>query len=63
MRGIQFTDKVPAALFEGKLKERGYLVNVAGNNTVRLVPPLTITREEIDGLVAALDDVCASTNV
>ncbi len=63
MRGIQFTDKVPAALFEGKLKERGYLVNVAGNNTVRLVPPLTITREEIDGLIAALDDVCASTNV
>lgn len=63
MRGLQLTDKVPAALFEGKLKERGYLVNVAGNNTVRLVPPLTITREEIDGFVAALDEVCAATNV
>lgn len=63
MRGIQLTDKIPAAAFEGKLKERGYLVNVAGNNTLRLIPPLTITKEQIDGLVAALDDICASTNV
>ncbi|MCX4313511.1 MAG: aspartate aminotransferase family protein [Clostridia bacterium] len=63
MRGIQFIDKLPAAAIEGKLRERGYLVNVAGHNTVRLVPPLTITREQIDGLVAALDEVCASTNV
>lgn len=62
MRGIAFTDKVPAAAIEGKLRERGYLVNVAGNNTVRLVPPLTITETEIDGLVAALDDICAATN-
>ncbi len=63
MRGIQLDDKVPAAAFEGKLKERGYLVNVAGNNTLRLIPPLTITAEEIDGLIDALDDICASTNV
>ena len=63
MRGIQLVDKLPAAVFEGKLKERGFLVNVAGNNTIRLVPPLTITTEEIDGLVAALDEVCASTNM
>lgn len=63
MRGIQLCEKIPAASFEGKLKERGYLVNVAGNNTLRLVPPLTITREEIDGLVTALDEICASTNV
>ena len=63
MRGIQLIDKLPAAMFESKLKERGYLVNVAGNNTIRLVPPLTITAEEIDGLVAALDEVCAATNI
>ena len=63
MRGIQLSPKIPAAAFEGKLRERGYLVNVAGNNTIRLVPPLTITREEIDGLIAALDEICAATNV
>ena len=63
MRGIQLSPKIPAAAFEGKPRERGYLVNVAGNNTIRLVPPLTITREEIDGLIAALDEICAATNV
>ena len=63
MRGIQLSDKIPAAAFESKLRERGYLVNVAGNNTIRLVPPLTITVGEIDGLVDAIDDICASTCV
>ncbi len=63
MRGIQLTDKLPAAAIEGKLRERGYLVNVAGNNTIRLVPPLTITKEQIDGLITALDEVFAATNV
>ncbi len=62
MRGIELSDKVPAAMFESKLKERGYLVNVAGNNTVRLIPPLTITADEIDGFASALEAVCAETN-
>ncbi|MCH5158044.1 MAG: aspartate aminotransferase family protein [Clostridiales bacterium] len=63
MRGIQLIDKLPAAVFDNKLRERGYLVNVAGNNTIRLIPPLTITKEEIDGLISALDEICASTNI
>lgn len=63
MRGLQLSEKIPAAAFEGRLRERGYLVNVAGNNTIRLIPPLTITKEEIDGLVTALDEICASTNL
>ena len=63
MRGIQLSDKVPAHMFESKLQSAGYLVNVAGNNTLRFVPPLTITKDEIDGLIAALDGICAATNV
>lgn len=63
MRGIELSDKIPARIFESKLKERGYLVNVAGNNTIRLIPPLTITTAEIDGLIAALDEICAVTCV
>ncbi len=63
MRGIQLSDKLSAASFEGRLRERGYLVNVTGNNTIRLVPPLTITREEIDGFISALDEICAATNI
>lgn len=61
MRGIELKPEISAASFDGRLRERGYLVNVAGNNTLRFVPPLTITKEEISGLVAALDDICAAT--
>ncbi len=63
MRGIQLSPQINASEFEKKLRERGYLVNVAGNNTIRLIPPLTITPTEIDGLIAALDEICASTCV
>ncbi len=63
MRGFQLSEKIPAQTFETKLRERGFLVNVAGNNTVRLVPPLTITASEIDGFIAALDEICATTCV
>ena len=63
MRGIEFIDKVNVAEIEGKLATLGYLVNCTRNNTVRLIPPLTITADEIDGLVSALDSICASTCV
>ena len=63
IRGIQLSEKVSAAAFEGRLRERGYLVNVTRNNTLRFIPPLTITKEEITGMVSALDEICASTNV
>ncbi|OZM70074.1 aspartate aminotransferase family protein [Amycolatopsis antarctica] len=32
----------------------GYLVNAAGQDTVRLAPPLTLTREQVRGFLAAL---------
>lgn len=63
MRGIEFVDKVPASAIAAKLENRGYLVNVTRGNTVRLVPPLTITRDEVDGLITELDDICSQTCV
>lgn len=35
--------------------DRGYLINCIQGNILRFVPPLTISRAEIDGLVACLD--------
>ncbi len=63
MRGIQLSEKIPAHTFETALRDRGFLVNAVGNNTVRLTPPLTITPAEIDSFIAALDELCASTCV
>jgi acetylornithine aminotransferase/acetylornithine/N-succinyldiaminopimelate aminotransferase len=42
-----------------KMLERGYLINFAGNVALRFVPPLIVTTEEIDQLVAVLAQVFA----
>jgi acetylornithine aminotransferase/acetylornithine/N-succinyldiaminopimelate aminotransferase len=42
-----------------KMFARGFLMNFAGNVALRFVPPLIVTKEEIDLLVAALAGVLA----
>ncbi len=39
--------------------EKGFIIGIAGNNTLRFVPPLIISMEDIDALVNALDEVLA----
>lgn len=39
--------------------DKGFLMNFAGNVALRFVPPLVVTTEEIDELIAALDAVLA----
>ncbi len=40
-----------------KMFDRGVLMNFAGNVVLRFVPPLIVTEEEIDMVVAALAEV------
>ena len=40
--------------------ERGYLLNFAGNAVLRFVPPLIVTKAEIDDFVAVLTEVLGS---
>jgi acetylornithine/N-succinyldiaminopimelate aminotransferase len=42
-----------------KLFERGILINFAGNAVLRFIPPLVVSREEIDILIRELDTVLA----
>jgi acetylornithine aminotransferase/acetylornithine/N-succinyldiaminopimelate aminotransferase len=42
-----------------KLFERGVLINFAGNAVLRFIPPLVVSREEIDALISGLDKVFA----
>lgn len=42
-----------------KMFDRGFLMNFAGNVVLRFVPPLIVTEEEIDRLIAALAEVLA----
>ena len=40
-----------------KMFEKGVLINFAGNVVLRFLPPLIISREEIDRLLLILDEV------
>jgi acetylornithine/succinyldiaminopimelate/putrescine aminotransferase len=42
------------------LRERGILVTRAGDNVVRLLPPLVVKRKDIRAFLAVLDEVLAS---
>jgi acetylornithine aminotransferase/acetylornithine/N-succinyldiaminopimelate aminotransferase len=42
-----------------KLFERGILINFAGNAVLRFIPPLVVSRAEIDTLIRELDAVLA----
>ncbi len=49
----------PNRLVRDAARDRGLLVGVAGDNVVRLAPPLIITFEEADEALAALDGALA----
>ena len=38
-----------------KLFERGVLINFAGNEVLRFIPPLVVSQEDIDELIKELD--------
>lgn len=42
-----------------KMFEKGFLMNFAGNLVLRFVPPLIVSEDEIDTLIAALGEVLA----
>lgn len=55
MIGIQLkSDK--AAEIKEKCFEKGYLIGNVGKNILRLLPPLIVSKEDIDGMVKALDE-------
>lgn len=53
-RGVQSGTEIVNAMFE-----KGFLINFAGGAVLRFVPPLIVTNEEIDRLIAALDETLA----
>lgn len=55
MIGIQLTVDEAAAIKDICLK-KGYLVGTVGKNIIRLLPPLIVSEEDIDGMIKALDE-------
>jgi acetylornithine/LysW-gamma-L-lysine aminotransferase len=58
MVGIQLRRRVQPCLVA--LMERGVLALPAGRTVLRLLPPLVITREELDLVLSAVEEVLAS---
>jgi len=55
MIGIELTN--PCTELVGKALEQKILINVAGGNTVRLLPPLTISDDEADKITALVSQL------
>jgi acetylornithine/N-succinyldiaminopimelate aminotransferase len=53
MRGVVFNEPVAREL-QSRCLDEGVIVNATDDQTIRLVPPLVITAEEIDRAVAAM---------
>ena len=56
MVGIQLTTE-NAVEIKNKLFEKGYLVGNVGKSIIRLLPPLIVTEQDIDGIVNTLDGI------
>ena len=50
-------DKDERAAMVSQLMEKGVLVLTAGTEAIRLLPPLVITKEEMDEAIVAMREV------
>jgi acetylornithine/N-succinyldiaminopimelate aminotransferase len=53
--------EVDCRIMVQKARERGVLLNNTGDNTLRLVPPLIVSKEQIDKVVRVIGETCAAT--
>ncbi len=60
MIGIELTK--PCGEVVDKAIERGILINCTSDTVIRLVPPLVISKEEIDRVIAVLCDLLIPLN-
>ena len=57
MRGLVIDDSIVAREFAIKLLDKGVVIGVAGGNTLRFVPALTITKENIEKSIKAVTEL------
>jgi len=60
MRGLRVKDADSLAALINNAREEGLLMLANGRNTLRFLPPLTITKGEIDEGFKRLDNAIAS---
>ena len=58
MQGLELNVSVGEVV--NKCIEKGLLVISAGSNVLRMVPPLIISKEDVDKMIEILDEVLAT---
>ncbi len=56
MLGVQLADGLDAKRAYADLLDEGLIVNAVNPTTIRLLPPLTVTDDELDEAIAMIDD-------
>ena len=56
MIGIEFSEPI-AKQVNKKLFEHKYLLGTSGENILRILPPLIVTKDDMDGLIKVVLDV------
>jgi len=59
MLALELGESLSAKDITGDLFERGFLVNAVKEHTLRLLPPLVVEKENIDLLIANLEEIVA----
>ena len=62
MLGLKIQEKYPNIDIVNKLKDQGLLVVAAGENVLRIIPPLIISKKEIDEAITIFKKVFANLN-
>ena len=55
--GIEFDDTITAQGMREQLMTMGFLVSAIGKSTIRLAPPLIITKQQAGSFIKALDKI------
>ena len=61
LRGIELSEKISVADFSTLAREKGLLLVGAAENTIRILPPLNTSYEEIDEAFKVFEDISSMT--
>lgn len=62
MRGLKLTDSITNIDIINKMIDKGFLLCPSAHNTLRMIPPLIMDKENITSMILALDDVLKQYN-
>ena len=60
---IELGERINGNYVAAQLLQAGILVNCTKSNVIRLLPPYTIEKHEIDDFAEVLEDIFRNTNI